>query len=79
MTRQLHLVNLSNYDGEDYEIITVHEHGVEKGVIKPGDSSYVPSYSKSTIVAIPRESKTPEPFIDDNGKQLLPKMNLTIE
>ena len=80
MTRSAVIGNTSNHDGEDYEFVMIGEYGVENKILKPGETFYLPVYNeRATIVMIPRTSKTPEPFYDDEGKHKMPKWSLEIE
>ena len=85
MTRILKVVNLSNWDNEDYEIIQVGYGGkptVE--TIKPGESVFVSDcFQSGGVLFKPVKRKDadgnpmePEAFRDDDGRQLLPYMGL---
>ena len=77
MTRQLEIVNLSNWDGEDYEVSFWDEdREAETQTIKPGESAVIPCYSKvGKIRVTPTESQKPKPF-KKSGKQITPQMTL---
>ena len=77
MTRRLCIVNLGNWDGEDYEV--VYGKG-EKATLKPGESIAVHAYNETaTIAATPIESKEPEPFRNQDGVQVTPQMKVGFE
>ena len=86
MTRQLALVNLSNWDGEDFEIVgpvfTGTIYGSNKHImLKPGEyvNLNVPYEGEATFVMNATESKKPVPFIsEDKQKQLTPEMTVEI-
>ena len=77
MTRVLKVVNLSNYDGEDFEIVQVSpqlDEPIHK-TIAPGETTFVEGVHKDgALLFKPVESKKPEPFRDDEGRQKVPYM-----
>ena len=87
MTRQLEIVNLSNWDGEDYEVVYLSHTGKPCGVIiKPGESTgVVQAHEAGGILYKPVQRCDEEgkvinkPFEDENGKQTFPTMKLDIE
>ena len=62
MTRRLCIVNLSNWDGEDYEIsVATAAEGARTKVLKPGESMDLPMSSKPgavTMAAVVAESES---------------------
>ena len=83
MTRSAEIVNTSNYDGEDLEVITIGDSNVcDARVLRPGDYAHIGAYvegSKSIVVLIPRTSKTPVPFVDEEGKRITPSLKVDLE
>ena len=80
MSRILKVVNLSNWDGEDYEVVTQTSSGaICQETLKPGEEvSIMDAHLKGAVLFRPTESKEPELFKDDEGKQMVPKMDLRI-
>ena len=59
MTRQIAVVNLSNWDGEDY--VVAQEYRLKPTRLKPGESiQFVPN--DKPITAEPVQEAEPEPF-----------------
>lgn len=82
MTRKLVLVNLSNYDGEDYDVVTRdHDGNEQRRPLKPGESVIVPEGHKAGFVHFePTEGrKPPESFRGADGRQMFPTLKLSIE
>ena len=81
MTRRIDIVNLSNWDGEDYDVYdAVTSHRLAR--LKPGESLMLSTWSNDQAalpIVVPVTSKTPEPFVDDDGKQVFPTMELGFE
>ena len=80
MTRSVAIVNTSNWKEEDYKVEYIdHGYGAEEVVsyIKPGEYSYLPGYKPIDVKITPVEEGTPQPFYDDDGKQITP--DLTVE
>lgn len=74
MTRVLKVVNLSNYDGEDYI--------VNGNYIKPGEAVFVfDQYKQGYVQFTPVEGgeTVPMPFRNEDGKQLVPDMQLSFK
>ena len=87
MTRTLEVVNLSNWDGEDYEVVILdHAGNPQKRVIKPGESMTVlNAHESGGILYKPVQRRDPEthdaidtPFYED-GKQVFPHMDLSFK
>ena len=72
MTRSAQIINTSNHEGEDLEVIIIDENGHNNMVLKPGDIGWINSYGPATVVSIPRTSQTPKPFLNEDGKQITP-------
>lgn len=82
MTRKLELVNTSNAEGENFEIVEVNSRSgqVTKRVIPPGESLYVfECYESGTILFRPVQDGEPKAFTGENGKQVVPKMHVTFD
>ena len=85
MTRTLQIVNLSNWDGEDYEVeLENHDGSVVVKMIKPGESVMVMNSHKEGEVQyrpVQRRdeegSVIDEPFYDENGVQVTPSMDIS--
>ena len=78
MTRMAAFVNLSNWDGEDYKI--KGQDGT-RYIVKPGD--YVMLEDAHDCIdfhATPfiTEGIGTKPFIDDDGKQVIPTMRIAM-
>ena len=75
MTRQVTIVNTSNWDGEDW-IVSLHQKGtgnVERTTLKPGEQTdFNPEYEEVSFEAT--ESKTPEPVSLTGKGQVFPQV-----
>ena len=84
MTRQINLVNLSNWDHEDYIVEVIPSKPTDEGktmLLKPGDhtSVYPIPYKgqPSVLVRITAvEKEEPKPFYKD-GTQIVPRLTVT--
>ena len=77
MTRSLLIVNTSNWDGEDYRVEIARGDLKEITTLNPGECVNVHSYAEPVeLTVFPEESKTPEPFFDDEGEQITPQMTV---
>ena len=76
MTRSMVFTNTSNWDGEDYELVSTSGDGgrVQKTVLRPGESATLYPEATDTIVFTPLESKDPSPFMM-NGRQMIPQQD----
>ena len=78
MTRSITIVNTSNWDGEDYKVISKDNRPVEHPmpdqvvILKPGDQTVIYPDTHN-IVFEKLESKEPEPF-RQNGDQTFPEV-----
>ena len=82
MTRKLALVNLSNYDGEDYDVVYTDYEGKEHTKsLKPGESTIIPcTHKPGSVRYAPTQGRdTPEPFRGADGRQMFPTLKLSIE
>lgn len=82
MTRRLDIVNLSNWDGEDYDVVTTKESkhdASEKVTLKPGESLSVYPHQLAAIAVVPSQSKELEPFRDESGAQVTPQMKVEFQ
>ena len=88
MTRRLELVNLSNGDGEDYEVTLPNYLGdVTCVTLKPGERVSVGySHVGGNIAFTPTQRKDTEtgevvdtPFYNEDGKQVVPNMYLEFQ
>ena len=92
MTRQIEIVNMSNWDGEDYEVTQLNHDGKPiTETLKPCERTYLrDGYKSGGILIRPVESKTPEPFIKkeivvrdgqrtEENIQVLPRLSVTLE
>ena len=81
MTRRIDIVNLSNWDGEDYDVYDAVT-GRRQARLAPGESTTLHSWSEDRAalpVVVPVTSKTPAPLTDDDGKQVFPVMDVRVE
>ena len=80
MTRTLQITNMSNHDGEDYEItMEVYKGELVKYTIQPGETIMVENAHVANMMFYkPFESKEPVPFRNEDGEQMSPWMNVGI-
>ena len=79
MTRRLCIVNLSNWDGEDYEVVTSELYAAEKMTLRPGESLDISPHETAAIAVQATESKELEPFRNQDGVQVTPQMKVAFE
>ena len=80
MTRRLDLVNLSNWQHEDYEVTVYGEGGVLERRMSPGTALSLHAYSDQMLIVIKKvETIEPEPFLGDDGNQITPGMEITFK
>ena len=74
MTRIIGIVNLSNHQGEDYEIADAS--GVTV-TVAPGECSYLSDSDSSQNVHVrPVESTPLEPFLNEEGNRVFPSIRI---
>ena len=84
MSRTLKVVNLSNWDGEDYEITVLDYNGKPvQTTIAPGESTYVPGcHDHGAVLFRPVDRRLPDGqlvdkiFQNPEGEQVTPYMDL---
>ena len=61
MTRQVSITNMSNWDGEDYLVVSNMDPRISF-TLKPGESCTFTPKASELISFVAKESKKPEPF-----------------
>ena len=57
MTKQIRVVNISNWDGEDYEVLVKDQDGQKERmkILKPGESMVICNGGNRTVELVDRE------------------------
>ena len=80
MTRSVTIVNTSNWEHEDVEVVEMNEGWPSnKVVLQPGDETTVGPYAKGQTVSVimkAREHIEPVAFYDEHGDQDWPKVEV---
>lgn len=92
MTRKIAIVNMSNWDGEDYEVTQMgHDGKPITETLKPCERTFLRnSHLSGCLMVNPVKSKTPKPFIKKeivvrDGQrtqeeiQVFPRLSVTLE
>ena len=81
MTRSVTIVNTSNWEHEDVEVLPMYDNkgDAEKVTLKPGDSLSIGPYTNGQLVRVRLQAVQPAepvPFRDADGKQDLPRVDI---
>ena len=87
MTRQIAMVNLSNWDGEDYEIVTMDYNGLPiRSTVRPGETLYLDDvHDTGGVLYKPVQRRQEDgtvidkPFYNEDGKQTSPTIQVDIK